>query len=49
MCSDTNDPCGIYVGTNTGQLFASHNQGESWELIADFLPAIYSVTAAVIV
>ena len=49
MCADTNDPCGIYVGTNTGQLFASHNQGESWELIADFLPAIYSVTAAVIV
>lgn len=49
MCTDTLDPCGIYVGTNTGQLFASHNQGDSWKLIADFLPSIYSVTAAVLV
>ncbi|HEU5373897.1 MAG TPA: hypothetical protein VFV38_00510 [Ktedonobacteraceae bacterium] len=48
MCTDTHDSCGVYVGTNTGQLFASRNQGESWELIADFLPAIYSVTAAII-
>jgi photosystem II stability/assembly factor-like uncharacterized protein len=48
MCSDSLDPCGVYVGTNTGQLFGSRNAGESWELIADFLPSIYSVTAAVI-
>lgn len=49
MCTDTHNPCGIYVGTNTGQLFASRDQGESWELIADFLPTIYSVTAAILV
>jgi len=49
MCSDTQDPCGVYVGTNTGQLFASHDRGDSWELIADFLPSIYSVTATVLV
>jgi len=49
MCTDTNDPCGVYVGTNTGQLFASHDRGDSWQLIADFLPPIYSVTAAVLV
>ena len=48
MCADIHDPCGIYVGTNTGQLFASRDRGDTWELIADFLPAIYSVTAAVI-
>lgn len=48
MCADTKDPCGVYVGTNTGQLFASRDRGDSWELIADFLPPIYSVTAAVI-
>ncbi|HEU5366846.1 MAG TPA: hypothetical protein VFU69_00210, partial [Ktedonobacterales bacterium] len=48
MCSDSLDPCGVYVGTNTGQLFGSRDAGESWELIADFLPSIYSVTAAVI-
>lgn len=48
MCTDTHDPSGVYVGTNTGQLFASRDQGEHWELIADFLPSIFSVTAAVI-
>jgi hypothetical protein len=48
MCADTQDPCGVYVGTNTGQLFASNNRGDSWQLIADFLPPIYSVTTAVI-
>lgn len=48
MCTDTIDPCGVYVGTNTGQLFASRDRGDSWNLIADFLPAIYSVTATVL-
>ena len=45
MCTDGKDPCGVYVGTNTGQLFASSDAGEHWELVADFLPSIYSVTA----
>jgi len=48
MSTDARDPCGVYVGTNTGQLFASRNRGDSWRLIADFLPSIYSVTAAVL-
>jgi hypothetical protein len=48
MCSDGLEECGVYVGTNTGQLFASPDRGESWGLIADFLPPIYSVTAAVV-
>ncbi|MDQ6662407.1 MAG: glycoside hydrolase [Chloroflexota bacterium] len=49
LCTDTLDPCGVYVGTNTGQLFASNARGERWNLIADFLPSIYSVRATVIV
>ncbi len=49
MAADTQDPCGVYVGTNTGQLFASQDRGDSWNLIADFLPSIYSVTPAVLV
>jgi photosystem II stability/assembly factor-like uncharacterized protein len=49
MCADSIDPCGVYVGTNTGQLFASRDRGERWNLIADFLPPIYSVTATVLV
>ncbi len=48
MTTDTRDPCGVYVGTNTGQLFASRNRGDTWSLIADFLPSIYSVSAAVL-
>jgi photosystem II stability/assembly factor-like uncharacterized protein len=48
MCSDQHNPCGVYVGTNTGQLFATNDGGDSWRLIADFLPSIYSVTTAVL-
>ena len=48
MCTDSMDPCGVYVGTNTGQLFASADRGESWQLIADFLPPIYSVNVSVL-
>jgi len=48
MCTDTLDPCGVYVGTNTGQVFASRDRGESWSLIADFLPSIYSVKTFII-
>lgn len=46
MASDGEDPCGVYVATGTGQLFMSRNGGRSWNLIADTLPPIYSVTAA---
>ncbi len=48
MCSDQLDPCGVYVGTNTGQLFASPDRGDNWEMIADFLPPIYSVNVSVL-
>lgn len=43
MCADRADPCGVYVGTNTGQLFVSADGGDSWNVAADFLPPIYSV------
>jgi len=48
MCTDSFDPCGVYVGTNTGQLFATADRGDSWQLIADFLPPIYSVNVSVL-
>jgi len=48
MCTDTLDPCGVYVGTNTGQVFASRDRGDSWNLVADFLPPVYSVKAILI-
>ena len=42
------DDAGIYVGTNTGQVFYSRDSGDSWELMADYLPPIYSVEASVV-
>lgn len=48
MRTDTNDPAGVYVGTTTGQIFASRNDGDSWEKMADFLPPVLSVEAGVV-
>jgi photosystem II stability/assembly factor-like uncharacterized protein len=46
MAADAMDPAGIYFGTNIGKAFASDDEGESWRLLADNLPPIYSVAAA---
>jgi photosystem II stability/assembly factor-like uncharacterized protein len=46
MDTDEEDPCGVYVGTSTGQLLYSRNTGKSWAMIADGLPPILSVNAA---
>lgn len=45
---DVCDPVGIYFGTTTGQLFGSRDEGESWTMIADYLPPITSVEVAVL-
>ncbi len=48
MATDDFDDAGIYAGTNTGQLFYSRDSGDSWQLLADYLPPIHSVEAAVV-
>lgn len=48
MATDGLTPCGVYFGTSSGHLFASRDGGESWELLAGYLPRILSVTAAVV-
>jgi hypothetical protein len=48
MATDSLDPAGIYAGTDTGQLFYSRDDGDSWEMLADFLPPITSVETAVV-
>ncbi len=48
MAVDTCDPAGVYVGTSTGQLFYSTDAGDTWQLMADFLPPILSVETTVI-
>jgi hypothetical protein len=44
MDTDELDPAGVYFGTNTGKIFASRDEGDSWYLLADNLPPIFSVT-----
>ena len=39
---------GVYVGTSTGQLFGSRDDGDTWRLLADFLPPISSVESALV-
>lgn len=48
MAVDSLDQAGVYFGTNTGQLFASFDEGDTWGKIADYLPPILSVEVAVL-
>ncbi|MCI0651637.1 MAG: hypothetical protein L0Z55_07125 [Planctomycetes bacterium] len=48
MASDACDPCGVYFGTGGGQVFASADEGASWVAAAEYLPPVYSVSAAVV-
>ena len=43
MAVDAMDKCGIYFGTTGGQVYASANEGDSWNAIARDLPAVLSV------
>jgi photosystem II stability/assembly factor-like uncharacterized protein len=48
LATDGCDPAGVYVGTGTGQLFYSRDEGDNWDTLADTLPPIYSVGTATI-
>jgi photosystem II stability/assembly factor-like uncharacterized protein len=43
MAGDSRDPAGIYFGTNSGSVFASVDEGDSWQEIARHLPTVLSV------
>ncbi len=43
MAIDHIDPCGIYFGTTGGQVYASADNGDSWNPIVRDLPAVLSV------
>lgn len=45
MATDGLAPCGVYLGTSTGHLFASRD-GAEWRLVVAYLPKILSVSAA---
>ena len=48
MCGDGRDPLGLYVGTTSGELWASRDEGAKWTCIARHLPEIYAVEAALV-
>jgi len=43
MATDHAEPAGVYFGTNSGSVFASADEGESWNEIARHLPTVLSV------
>lgn len=43
MGGDGRDPAGVYFGTNTGSVFASRDEGETWDEIARHLPTVLAV------
>jgi photosystem II stability/assembly factor-like uncharacterized protein len=48
LAVDSLDPAGVYFGTNTGEIFGSRDEGDTWELIAGYLPPVLSVEVAVL-
>ncbi|MER5728820.1 exo-alpha-sialidase [Streptomyces sp. NPDC002138] len=48
LCTDDADPAGIYFGNRNGELYASADDGDSWRLLAEHLPDVLCVRAAVI-
>lgn len=48
MATDRLEPAGVYVGTEGGQLLASRDDGEHWELLFNWLPPIFSVQTALV-
>jgi len=46
MVADTEDPCGLYFGTTTGQLYSSRDRGSNWQNISDCLPPVLSVSVS---
>jgi len=48
MATDPLEPHGLYFGTNTGALFASADEGESWRCIAEHMPVITSIETLVV-
>ena len=48
MATDRLEPAGVYFGTNTGALYASADEGDSWSRIAQHLPPITSVETLVV-
>ena len=45
LATDAAEPAGVYVGTRSGKVYASRDEGASWRLVADGLPPVLCVRA----
>ena len=48
MSADCHKPVGLYLGTTSGEIWGSQNEGSSWQCLARHLPEIYSVEVAMV-
>jgi photosystem II stability/assembly factor-like uncharacterized protein len=46
MTADARDPTGIYLGTTSGEVWGSRDEGRSFRCLARHLPHIYAIEAA---
>jgi hypothetical protein len=45
LCTDGADPAGIYLGTRSGEVYASPDDGENWVPVAQHLPDVLCLRA----
>jgi hypothetical protein len=48
FCADNAEPAGLYFGSRSGEVYASRDEGESWGMVAQHLPDVLCVRAAVV-
>ncbi|WP_216213968.1 WD40/YVTN/BNR-like repeat-containing protein [Amycolatopsis aidingensis] len=48
MCTDDADPAGVYFGSRSGEVWCTPDEGEHWQLVAQHLPDVLCVRAAVV-
>jgi photosystem II stability/assembly factor-like uncharacterized protein len=46
MSAHARDPVGLYVGTTSGEVWSSRDEGRTWRCIARHLPHIYAIEAS---
>lgn len=46
MTADNRNPLGLYLGTTSGEIWGSRDEGESWKCLARHLPQIYALEVA---
>ncbi len=46
--TDACDPAGVYFATTTGTAYYSRNEGDTWAVLSDTLPPVYSISTAVV-